>query len=169
MKHYLSIILIGSISLQAYANNSHEIIYQTVENFVFEKSGPQPIGKLEVKAGPIDPQLKLATCPEPLTLFKSGQSTFLKTTSIGVRCNARNWSLYVPVKIRLMTPVLVSTAPIARKQMIQAHDLKLVETDINHLTQGYFTDPHEIIGKITRYNIQAEVPLSKRQLIVYFR
>ena len=162
----LILIVASLVSNQTFATQHlHENIYQAVKTFIHKQVAPLTANRIEIKAGPLDPQLKLTPCDKPLDIFLPPQTPILKSSSVGVRCPSSNWSLYVPVKVQIIAPILITTKTLGRKQIIQSEDLKLIEMDVNRLTQGYFDDPNEVVGKMTRYNLQAGLPIERRHLM----
>ncbi|NOY62830.1 MAG: flagellar basal body P-ring formation protein FlgA [Gammaproteobacteria bacterium] len=126
---------------------SRQSIVASAEKFAAQQL-PAAIGTVEVKAGRIDPRLKLAKCGIPLTTFFPTGSRLNGNTTVGVRCDApKPWSLYVPVRIKAMADVVVAARYLARGETLRAEDFVIEQRDIASLPRGYFTKSSAITGK----------------------
>lgn len=121
-------------------------IQAAVEAFVKEKTAGQP-GEYTVTASRIDTRLKLARCTQLQPYLPSG-SRLWGNTSVGVRCLAPgNWSLYVPVQIKVSNHVLVAVRPITSGQPVQAEDVELQLRDITRFAGSALTSLDQVAGR----------------------
>lgn len=121
-------------------------IQAAVEAFVKEKTAGQP-GEYTVTASRIDTRLKLARCTQLQPYLPSG-SRLWGNTSVGVRCLAPgNWSLYVPVQIKVSNHVLVAVRPITSGQPVQAEDVELQLRDITRFAGSALTSLDQVSGR----------------------
>ncbi|MDT8438406.1 MAG: flagellar basal body P-ring formation chaperone FlgA [Wenzhouxiangellaceae bacterium] len=131
---------------------SHESIRATAAEYVRERHGSGE--DLRIRAGELDPRLRLKACTRPLQAFSTGARTLAANASIGVRCPG-GWKLFVPVRIEKPAEVLVSRHPLTRGSVLSADDLEPVETDTLRLSQGYFTRPEQLLGHRLRRSVPA--------------
>ncbi len=132
----------------------------------FAASGVQADeGRLEIQPARLDPRLRLPRCTVPLEAFAPPSRGNGSRRLVGVRCNAPSpWSIYVPVRIALFREVLVTRSALPRGHRIQAGDLERVPRDIYRLHQGFFTDPEQVTGMVTRAPLLAGRVLTRSQL-----
>jgi flagella basal body P-ring formation protein FlgA len=70
---------------------------------------------------------------------------------VGVRCpSGAAWSIYVPVRLEVVVPVVVLAGPAARGETLDAAVLRVEPRDIAGLTSGYLTAPAQAEGKVLR-------------------
>ena len=80
---------------------------------------------------PLDDRLRLQQCEKPLQAFANTVSNTLGNRTVGVRCNAAvEWTVYVPVKVKVMQPVVVAARPLPANQTLHKTDIKLEMMDI---------------------------------------
>lgn len=132
---------------------SHDRIRSLAETFALERArSSAPSGaELKAEAARLDPRLTLPACANPPETFDPpGRSTGSQAV-VGVRCAAgAAWSIYVPVRLEMIVPVVVLTAPVARGEALGAAALRLEPRNVAGLTGGYLTARTEAEGKILR-------------------
>jgi flagella basal body P-ring formation protein FlgA len=113
----------------------------------------------EVSADAIDPRLRLPACaatPDAEAGAARGASA-----NVTVRCTAPSaWTLYVPVRIRDLRPVLVLTRAVRRGETVDASVLRSETRDIAQLPFGYVSDAAMIAGNEFRRPVGAGQALS---------
>ena len=167
-----SSIVIGLLLLlqpfsNTYAANyqSHKSIFSAARQFVEQKLAGRVAGRIEVTPGYLDQRLNLAQCSQDLTTFLPSGTDVLRSNTIDVRCDGKKrWSIFAPVKLRIMLPILVANQPLVRQQILRKGDFSLVETNITNLTEHYFQHPREILGKAVKRHIRAGIPISQRDI-----
>lgn len=112
-------------------------------------------GKTNISVGSIDPNIKLAACPNAEIFFPTGSRAWGKT-SVGVRCSGEaNWTIYVQANISVFSQYLVAAAPLAQGTVIaQAHCI-FEEGDLTKLPAGIFTDLSQAIGRTVNISVPA--------------
>jgi flagella basal body P-ring formation protein FlgA len=80
--------------------------------------------RAQAKVGDIDARLRLPACPEP-RFFLPANAPLWGRGSLGVRCEAPAWSIYLSYQNRLSGPALVATRPLAARESPGATDLEL--------------------------------------------
>jgi len=110
----------------------------------------------EIRVEALDPRLRLRACDRPLETFDPPGARRHGNTTVGVRCPGRTrWTVYVPVRVALIRPVVVTRHPIPRGQVLRATDLRLAERDTATLPMGYLTRVEAAIGRRARRPLPA--------------
>ncbi|HET8883694.1 MAG TPA: flagellar basal body P-ring formation chaperone FlgA [Solimonas sp.] len=113
----------------------------------------------EVSADAIDPRLRLPVCasaPDAEAGAARGASA-----SVTVRCAApETWTLYVPVRIRDLRPVLVLTRAVRRGEIVDASALRSETRDVAQLPFGYVSDAATLAGNEFRRPVGAGQAIS---------
>lgn len=109
-------------------------------------------GRSEVTVNSIDPRLRLARCDRDLTTTLQSPAQPLGRVTVQVRCEGSSpWTVFVPAQVKLYRSVLVAARPLKRDSLLSADDLVLAERDTGLLSQGYLTDPAQVMNtKLTR-------------------
>lgn len=123
-------------------------------------------GKVVVRAGAIDPNMKLAQCPDMQVFLPTGSRAWGKT-SVGVRCNAPNvWTIYVQATVNVYAQYLVAAAPLAQGQIITSQDFMFESGDLTQLPAGVFTDQAQALGRLVNISMNAGTVLRQEMLKV---
>jgi len=123
-------------------------------------------GKVSVRAGAIDPNLKLAQCPDMQVFMPTGSRAWGKT-SVGVRCNAPNvWTIYVQATVNVIAQYLVAASPLAQGQTVTEQDMMFESGDLTQLPAGVFTEQSQAIGRTVNISMSAGAVLRQELLKV---
>ncbi len=123
-------------------------------------------GKVSVHAGAIDPNLKLAQCPDMQVFMPTGSRAWGKT-SVGVRCNAPNvWTIYVQANVNVIAQYLVASSPLAQGQTVTDQDMMFESGDLTQLPAGVFTEQSQAIGRTVNISMNAGTVLRQELLKV---
>ncbi|HEY9150564.1 MAG TPA: flagellar basal body P-ring formation chaperone FlgA [Gammaproteobacteria bacterium] len=114
----------------------------------------------EVRMGRLDPRLRLAACDGKLEAFLPPGAQGMGNTTVGVRCPAPSWTLYLSAQVIVNGQVLVTTRPLARGERLTEEHVQLVERDLASLPRGYFDDPQPVLGQQTRRHLAADTVLN---------
>ncbi|NGY04401.1 flagellar basal body P-ring formation protein FlgA [Solimonas terrae] len=99
----------------------------------------------EVSADAMDPRLRLPACAA-VPVAEPG-ATRGASTSVTVRCPApQAWTLYVPVRVRDLRPVLVLTRAVRRGERVDASVLHSETRDVAQLPFGFVSDAATLVG-----------------------
>ncbi len=121
-------------------------------------------GKVSVKAGAIDPNLKLAACVEMQAFLPPGSRAWGKT-SVGVRCTSPSvWTIYVQASVSVISQYLVAAAPLAQGQVVVAQDMLFETGDLTQLPAGIFTDQAQAIGRTVNISMNSGTILRQEML-----
>lgn len=150
----MTLLVISSVALAQ--SESLQMIRTTVHEFVIANHAEMEDTELSVTIGKLDPRLRLNKCDSPLDAFLPSGHHMTNMTTVGVKCNSNKpWTLYVPVKVRLQSEVVVANRPLARGEIISANDLSIAKKDLNLLRYGYFRTFDGLSGKRVKNSISA--------------
>jgi flagella basal body P-ring formation protein FlgA len=150
MKIKSLIILAGAMGLLTSAQaeqvfQPHESINGVAKDFIAQHVSFEDY---EINLTPLDSQLKLAVCPEPLEAFITGNPIKAGRNSIGIRCNTLNkWSIYLSVIVKIYQPVLVLTQALQRGDTITRDHLSLERRDVSALRGDFISRFEDIDNK----------------------
>lgn len=143
------------LSVGAYADTLHAL--ENIEQVVYEyalQNAQERFDNPQIVMGKLDTRLRLHACDSRLNVFSNIVNTGLGNQTVGVKCNSPvAWTVYVPFKVKVLEPVVVSVKPLAANQIITAADIKLQEWDLGNLRQGYVKNTSQIVGKQLKYPI----------------
>ena len=110
----------------------------------------------EIAVQRLDPRLRLARCDRPLQTFDPPGARRHGNTVVGVRCPGSSpWTVYVPVRVALIRPVVVTRRPVPRGAVLTRADLALRERDTATLPLGYLTRIEAAVGQRARRALPA--------------
>ena len=130
---------------------------KVAEHYLQAQSAGLP-GKVNVKVGAVDPRLSLAACPAPQAFQQPGARPWGKTT-VGVRCSAPAWSLYLQAQVSVVADYVAAAVPLAQGQPLDASQLVLVKADIAAMPNGIITDMAQAIGRTPTISLPAGTAL----------
>jgi len=111
--------------------------------------------------GPIEPQLQLEKCREPVKPLLASPLHMKDRVTIELRCqDSKSWHIYVPVRIVGTSPVVVVAHAIVMGTM-----LKAAEHDISDLPLGFLDDPAIAVGLTASRPIPGGAYLTNQQLV----
>jgi flagella basal body P-ring formation protein FlgA len=113
----------------------------------FAATAGQPVTRLEVQLGSLDPQLVLAPCrrAEP---FMAAGARFWGRSSLGVRCvDGATWSVRLPVTVRAWGPAMVAATALASGTVLTGQDLREQEIELTREAPGLLRDMAQLQGR----------------------
>ncbi|MEL7450081.1 MAG: flagellar basal body P-ring formation chaperone FlgA [Pseudomonadota bacterium] len=130
------------------------VIEKTATEFVEAAIDTNAGSRISIKAGNLDKRLRLQRCETPLEAFTTPGADLRKGGTVGVRCTAgKGWKIYVPVRVSMVTSVLVAQHALARGAALTAGDVRLVERDVATLPSGYLTNIARLQGQALRRHV----------------
>lgn len=171
MRTILGVFLIvaSSICNADETRQSLELIKDKVEHYVLKSLSTQENQSITVSADRIDQRLNLKACHEEnLELFNPYQTSILRTSTIGVKCNEKDihWTLYVPVTIQVKKPVIVAKRTLRQGSAISLDDIDFIELDLSQLKQGHFSQAEEVVGQVCKQTIMEGTAITPNSLKV---
>jgi flagella basal body P-ring formation protein FlgA len=116
--------------------------------------------------GPIEPRVELAKCRAPVRSFLSSAHHMKDRATIELRCpDAKDWHLYVQVRVVSTSPVAVAVHAIVVGSVLQAADLRVEEHDISELPLGFMDDPAVAVGLTVARPIAGGAYITNQQLV----
>lgn len=132
-------------------------VRKVVEQFLQTQTAGLP-GKVTVSVNPVDARLGLAACPDPQPFQQPGARAWGKTT-VGVRCTAPVWTVYVQAQVNVLADYVAAAAPLAQGQPIDASQLVMVKGDLASMPNGIVTDMAQAVGRTPTISLPAGTPL----------
>ncbi|RXJ72892.1 flagella basal body P-ring formation protein FlgA [Veronia nyctiphanis] len=126
-------------------------------------------GKMVIRAGNVDSRVKLTNCPEPLKTQIPGRQTIKTSATVLVTCLADNWQLYVPVKIRILSPVVTAARPLDRGVALSAADLVVQMVDVGFQRGQTYTDKSSLIGSRVKRTVGIGQPIQGTDICMVCR
>lgn len=121
-------------------------------------------GKVAVSVGSIDPNLRLAACPDAQVFLPAGSRAWGKT-SVGVRCSSPSvWTIYVQATVNVSAQYLVAAAPLAQGHSVTSQDLIFETGDLTQLPAGIFTNIDQAVGRTVNISMNAGTILRQEML-----
>lgn len=132
------------------------VLKERVEQYLLNQLVNQQEGNIKVTANKIDSRLHLKSCADDkIEIFNPYQSALTGSPTMGVRCEEtdNHWTIYIGTHITIEKPVVTLRNNLIKGAVIKAEDLQLSPMDISQLKQGYFSDPAQVIGQVTKQNL----------------
>ena len=121
-------------------------------------------GEVEVVVGEPDARLALAPCARFEPFVPKGAKLWGRS-SIGVRCvEGANWTVYVPIEVRVFAPVQVAARPIARGRTVGPDDVRIERVDLTRTTSPLIGADESLDELVAVRQIAAGEPL-RRDLV----
>lgn len=113
----------------------------------------------------LDKRLRLQQCDKPLNAFANSTANSIGNRTIGIRCQSpTEWTVYVPVRVKVMKQVVVAARPLAANRTLTAADIRLQAMDIGDLRQGYLAAKAQVVGQQLKYPVAVGTVLPPRGL-----
>jgi flagellar basal body P-ring formation protein FlgA len=154
-KHKLSLVCGIFVSFHLSADTLHGL--DRIEQVAYEYALKQAQASYDnplIVMDSLDSRLRLQACDAALDVFSTNGAVGLGNQTIGVKCNTPvAWTVYVPVKVKVLKPVVVASKPLSSNQLITESDLKLQQVDIGSLQQGYLSNTQLVVGQQLKYPV----------------
>jgi flagella basal body P-ring formation protein FlgA len=137
-------------------------IRQAAERFVAGIADGR--GTLHATAGHLDARLRLPACAGELTPFLSPGAVVRARTTVGIRCAAPAWSVYLPVSVESEAPVLVARRSLRRGEVPLAADFDRSQRRVPGLAQDFAAEPEALAGQRLRRPLAAGELLATNML-----
>lgn len=116
-------------------------------------------GSVSYSIGVISNTERLGACQNLQVALPRGGRLWGKSNVV-VRCeDTQSWTLYVPVKIRVVGNYLVSSRALRQGQALSAEDIATQNGDLAELPGGTLTEVQQAIGRTLTASIGAGHPL----------
>lgn len=112
--------------------------------------------KVQVDTGQLDPRLRLAACPTPLSLTLPPGARTRGATTVAVNCpGATPWTLFVPATIRQEFVVISAAQNIDRGKTLTVTDLRVEKRLLIEPPPGAIQEPESLLGQVTQRALAA--------------
>lgn len=156
-------ILLLTLSIPVAARQEPGLVKKAVEEFLHIQVKGLP-GQASFTVGLIDPQNNLVPCPALEVSLPPGARAWGNTT-VKVHCQIDGgWSIFVPVRIRLIGDYLVSARPLTQGQIIAEADLTKHHGDLASLPGGILAEASQALGKVVALSVTSGQPLRSDML-----
>lgn len=163
MRLLFQILLFGLFAAATPAG-AQNLVTPTIEQFLRAQTQGLP-GKVMLSVGQLDPRTQLTPCNAMEPFLPSGGRLWGKAT-VGVRClGPANWTVYVPVEVKVNGNYLVTARAITVGQPIAEGDFTVRNGDLTNLPASILTDPAQALGKMVKHGIGGGQPLRGDLLI----
>lgn len=159
----LALATLALVTAHATARQDPVPVKRVIEEFLRVQTRGLP-GAASYTVANIDTQNNLSPCPALEAFLPPGARAWGRTT-IGVRCLAEgNWSVYVPVQVKVMGDYLVTARPLVLGQVVGNDDVARQSGDLAELPSGILTDAAQAVGKTVGLSIASGRPLRSDML-----
>ncbi|WP_428196701.1 flagellar basal body P-ring formation chaperone FlgA [Aliivibrio kagoshimensis] len=126
-------------------------------------------GILSIEAGYLDSRIKATDCPETLITSLPGNKKASDNSSILVQCLPDQWRVYVPVRTKLMIPLITAVIPLSRGTVISSSDLTSTMVNSNTYRKGGFTEKSKLIGSRVKRSVRMGEAIEKGDICLVCR
>ena len=155
----LKILVKISFFYLAILNTSTAMVFDRDYLKTFVKSAVEkhinapPQGKLLIEVAKIDPRISLQACLSPITANipekHNGRNVNVKI----VCADESPWYLYVPVKIQVIVPVLVTRMSISKGALLDNSNMEIVFKDSAKIRGTILSDTKTVVGARSKRNL----------------
>lgn len=152
----------GNGQKQDFQRQDLKALKAQAEDFLRTEASGYP-GEVSVNMGTIDPNLKLAACPNPNVAMANGSRAWGKT-SVAISCAAPKWTIYVQANISVVTDYYVAALPLSQGHIMDKNDMMTVRGDLTRLPAGIFTDASQVLGRTVNVSLTSGTVLRQEML-----
>jgi flagellar basal body P-ring formation protein FlgA len=154
-----------AICVTALAPARAQVPTETLRRFVQNEVGSiDGASRIDISIGAIDPRLQLPPCERSEPFLRSGTHLW-GHTFVGLRCAAgAQWTISVPVQVRVYGLALVATRSLASGQPISEADVRIDEVEWTREPQGVVRELAQLQRRVPSRPIEAGQPIGLTQL-----
>ena len=164
MSRLLLTIFVVAVAHSSFAQDVHPQLAAAARRFVEQEAagalaatGGQ--ARIEVAVGEFDTRAKLAPCART-EFFVPGGTRLWGRARIGLRCvQGANWSVLLPVTVRIHGPALVASRHLAALQPIAEGDVHVAEVEWTREALGVVTDVAQLDNRVPTRPIALGQPI----------
>lgn len=153
--NFLLILSVNLLTVTAYATNLQSLaeVEHTAYTFTLAQAQAR-FNNPEITLTPMDKRLRLQHCESGLEAFSNRAITKAGNVTVGVRCHQPvAWTVYLPLQIKVMKPMVVVARPVSANHVLTEQDLRIEHRDIGSLRQGYMANIAAAVGQQTKYSL----------------
>lgn len=122
-------------------------------------AGLNSAARIEVTGGQLDARTTLAPCARTEAFAPNGVR-YWGRASVGLRCvDGANWSVLVPVQVRIHGTALVAARSLAASAPLGADDVRLAEVEWTREPHGVAVDPAQLDHRVLARPVSAGMPI----------
>lgn len=122
-------------------------------------AGVNAAARIEVTGGLLDSRMLLAPCARTEAFAPNG-IRYWGRASVGLRCvDGANWSVLVPVHVRVHGPALVAARSLAAAAPLGADDVRIADVEWTREPQGVAVDPSQVDNRVLARPVSAGMPI----------
>lgn len=126
-------------------------------------------GELSVSSANIDSRIKATDCPKPLSTSASTTSSTRSNINVLVECPDDSWQVYVPVRISVSVPMIVSTRQLGRGEIISASDVTTSMIELQRFRKEGFSDYDQVVGSKLKRSVRLGDVVERNDVCVVCR
>jgi flagella basal body P-ring formation protein FlgA len=131
-----------------------------------ERAFPPLTDRQRFAIGPIEPNLQLERCRQPVKAGLASQHHMQDRATVELRCpDPKPWHLYVQIRVIGTSSVAVAAHAIVAGSVLTAKDMRVEQHDISELPAGYLDDPAIAVGLTAGRPISGGAFLTNQQLL----
>lgn len=144
------------------ATQDPALIRNTAATFAQQQTAGLP-GQVSVTTGNVE-TMQLQSCAK-LQAFMPAGGRLWGNSTVGVRCaSGAEWSVYVPVTVRVQAPVVIAARPLSGGKPLTLEDVNTQISELTQMPMGVVTDPNDVVGKVLSSGVNVGYPLRQDML-----
>lgn len=160
------VLTVNLLTVNVSANNLQSLADVEHAAYIFTLAQAQArFNNPEISLTPMDKRLRLQNCEGGLEAFTNREMTSAGNVTVGVRCHHPvAWTVYLPLQIKVMQPMVVVARPVSGNHVLTEQDLRIEQRDIGSLRQGYMTNIAAVVGQQAKYSLGLGTVVQKNHL-----
>ncbi|HWY72376.1 MAG TPA: flagellar basal body P-ring formation chaperone FlgA [Burkholderiaceae bacterium] len=160
MRTLLTILLSVCVTTLTLASAWAQVPTDSVRRFVQNELGTiDGASRIDISVGEADARLRLAPCEKAEPFLRSGTRLWGRTF-VGLRCvSGAQWTISVPVQVRVFGPGLVAAHLLAAGQSISESDVRSEQVEWTRQPQGVARDLSQLQHRVPARPIEPGQPI----------
>ncbi len=156
----LNAIAVPALADADFSTEPLDTIRAAAQAYVQKQIPQREPGSVQVKAGPLDPRLRLAACGAPLRAALPTGASIREQMTVAVSCPSGTlWTVYIPVTVETHTSVLVLRHAAARGARLSAADVEVQTRTVGGPGDSYLTEVAELSARTLKRPLAAGAAL----------
>jgi len=122
-----------------------------------------PGSRVEYDRSRIATLTETRACGAPPAIEVRDQAQTMNRVMLQVACG-NDWSIYVPIDLDVLRPVVVALKPLASGSVVAASDVELSALDVGQISGTYLTALEEVVGMGVKRPLAPGRPILAQQL-----
>lgn len=166
MRSLIIIVRSVCVAVLTLASAQAQVPTDAVRRFVQNELGTiEGASRIDISVGEADSRLHLAPCEKTEPFLRSGTRLWGRTF-VGLRCvSAAQWTISVPVQVRVVGPGLVAARLLPPGQPISQTDVRTEQVEWTLLPQGVVRDFSQVQHRVPSRPIEPGQPIGLALLV----